>query len=53
MLCDRAAIKFAIGFYDALLAGRDVDFAVQLGRSAIELEGIPEHLTPTLRHKST
>jgi hypothetical protein len=50
---DRAAIEFAIGFYDALLAGRDVDFAFKLGCSAIELEGIPEHLTPTLKHQST
>jgi hypothetical protein len=49
---DRAAIEFAIGFYDALLAGRDVDFAFKLGCSAIELEGIPEQLTPTLKHQS-
>ena len=43
---DRAAIEFAIGFYDALLAGRDVDFAFNLGRSSIQMEGITEHLTP-------
>ena len=49
---DRAAIEFAIGFYDALLAGRDVDFAFQLGRSSIQMEGIPEHLTPILKHKT-
>jgi hypothetical protein len=48
---DRAAIEFAIGFYDALLAGRDVEFAYKLGCSAIQTAGIPEHLTPTLKQK--
>ncbi|MGB8701036.1 MAG: CHAT domain-containing protein, partial [Thermosynechococcaceae cyanobacterium] len=50
---DRAAIEFAIGFYDGVLAGRPVEFAFKLGCSAIQMEGIPEHLTPTLKHKST
>jgi CHAT domain len=48
---DRAAIEFAIGFYDALLAGRSVEFAYKLGCSAIQMAGIPEHLTPTLKQK--
>jgi CHAT domain len=48
---DRAAIEFAIGFYDALLAGRSVEFAYKLGCSAIQMEGIPEHLTPALKQK--
>ena len=48
---DRAAIKFSFGFYDGLLAGRPVAFAYKLGCNAIELEGIPEHLTPTLKQK--
>jgi hypothetical protein len=48
---DRAAIEFAIGFYDGLLAGRTVDFAFKLGCSAIQMEGIPEHLTPALKQK--
>jgi CHAT domain len=48
---DRAAIEFAIGFYDALLAGETVDFAYKLGCSAIQMAGIPEHLTPTLKQK--
>ena len=48
---DRAAIKFSLGFYDGLLAGRPVAFAYKLGCNAIELEGIPEHLTPTLKQK--
>ncbi|MGD1899779.1 MAG: CHAT domain-containing protein [Phormidesmis sp.] len=46
---DRAAIAFTLGFYDALLAGRSVAFAYQLGCNAIELQGIPEHLTPVLK----
>ncbi len=46
---DRAAIEFSIGFYDALLAGRSVEFAYKLGCSAIQMAGISEHLTPTLK----
>jgi hypothetical protein len=48
---DRAAIEFSIGFYDALLAGRPVDFAYKLGCSAIQMAGIPEHLTPVLKQR--
>lgn len=49
---DRAAIEFAIGFYDALLAGESVEFAYRLGCSAIQMAGIPEHLTPVLKRKT-
>jgi hypothetical protein len=45
---DRAAIEFAIGFYDAVGAGRDYEFAFELGCNAIDLSGIPENLTPKL-----
>lgn len=45
---DRAAIEFAIGFYDGLGAGRPIDFAFRLGRSAIAMEGLNEELTPVL-----
>ncbi|MGJ3250235.1 MAG: TIR domain-containing protein [Elainellaceae cyanobacterium] len=45
---DRAAIAFAVGFYDALGAGRDVEFAYKLGCAAIQMEGIAEHLTPVI-----
>lgn len=48
---DRAAIEFAVGFYDALGAGRPVEFAYELGCSAIRLAGIAEHLTPVLKRK--
>jgi AAA-like domain/CHAT domain len=48
---DKAAIAFAVGFYDALGAGRDVNFAFKLGCAAIRLEGIAEHLIPVLLEK--
>jgi hypothetical protein len=50
---DKAAIAFSVGFYDALGAGRDIEFAHKLGCAAIRLEGIPEHLTPVLLKEST
>jgi len=45
---DQAAIAFAVGFYDALGADRGVDFAYRLGCNAIQMQGIPEHLTPII-----
>jgi hypothetical protein len=45
---DQAALQFAIGFYDALGAGRDFAFAYQWGCTAIEMEGLDESLTPVL-----
>ena len=49
---DPAAIKFAMGFYDALGAGKSVETAYNFGCNAIQLENIPEHLTPQLKRKS-
>jgi hypothetical protein len=48
---DRAAIEFAVGFYSALGAGYSYEFAHRMGCVAIQLEGIPEHLTPQLLGK--
>jgi ABC-type amino acid transport substrate-binding protein len=48
---DKAAIKFATGFYSALCAGESVEFAYKLGCNVIQLDGIPEHLTPVLKKK--
>ncbi len=48
---DRAAIEFAVGFYDALGAGRSAEFAHKLGSSAIRMAGIAENLTPVLIQK--
>jgi hypothetical protein len=48
---DKAAIKFATGFYCALGAGESFEFAYKLGCNVIQLEGIPEYLTPVLLKK--
>ncbi len=50
---DNAAIKFSVGFYAALGAGRDFKFAYKLGCNAIrlELERSPEYLTPIIWEK--
>ena len=45
---ERAAIEFAVGFYDALGAGRDFEFAYELGCSAVCLNGMAD-LTPVLK----
>ncbi|MGB5594301.1 MAG: TIR domain-containing protein, partial [Crocosphaera sp.] len=45
---DKAAIEFAVGFYDALGAGKSLKFAYELGCNSIEIARIPEHLTPQL-----
>ncbi len=49
---DRAAIEFAVGFYDALGAGRTFEDAYKLGCIAIRMAGVPEHLTPKLLIKN-
>ena len=45
---DRAAIEFAVGFYTAIGAGENIEFAYKLGCNTIQFEGIAEHLTPVL-----
>jgi hypothetical protein len=49
---DKAARKFAVGFYDALGAGRSIEDAYEFGCSAIYLEGISEHLIPVLKKRT-
>lgn len=46
---DIAAVQFSRGFYSALFAGGFYPSAFQHGRAAIQLSGIPEHLTPKLK----
>ena len=46
---DRAAIKFAIGFYDALGAGKPYEVCFELGCASIDLEGIAESQTPVMK----
>jgi GTP-binding protein EngB required for normal cell division len=53
---DAAAIAFSIGFYDALWAGRNIQFAYKLGCTAIQLNSpqqqpYSQHLTPILKIK--
>jgi CHAT domain len=45
---DDAAITFAASFYRALGFGRSVDQAFDQGKVALQLEGMPEDLTPQL-----
>jgi len=44
---DKAAVAFAVAFYDALGAGEDVEFAYELGKS--QMIGFLEHQTPVLK----
>lgn len=50
-ISDAAAQEFAIGFYDALGAGRSIQDAYRFGCNAIALKGIAEHLTPVLKKR--
>jgi AAA-like domain/TIR domain/CHAT domain len=50
---DRAAIKFAVGFYDGLGAGRSLEDAFESGCIAMELESIPESATPILKKRAS
>jgi AAA-like domain/CHAT domain len=45
---DKAAREFAVGFYDALGAGRKIPIAFEFGKVSISMAGIPEDLTPQL-----
>ena len=45
---DEAAIEFAVGFYDALGAGQDYEFAYELGCSSIRIAGIEQYQIPEL-----
>ena len=48
---DKAAISFAVAFYDAVGAGESFDFAYQLGCQAIQMAGIPEQFIPVIKKK--
>lgn len=49
---DTAAREFAVGFYDALGAGRDLEFAYKFACNSICMAGIPEDLTPVLKMRA-
>jgi WD40 repeat protein len=46
---DKAAVAFAVAFYDAIGAGEKVEFAYELGCS--QIIGFLEHQTPVLKKK--
>ena len=50
---DKAAIKFAVGFYDALGAGESIENAYEMGCIAIQLEGVVGNSIPVLKKKSS
>lgn len=45
---DKAAIAFSVGFYAALGAGKDIEFAFRMGTVAIKMEGISGSDLPVL-----
>ncbi len=47
---DDAAIKFAVGFYDEIVAGWSYEDAYSGGCDAIALQGIPEENTPVFKN---
>ena len=51
-IADKAAIAFAVGFYQGLGAGLDIDDAYQLGCVQIKLQGIQDDLIPVLLKKN-
>ena len=48
---DETAIVFAVGFYDALGAGKDVEFAFKLAKNRIALEGLSGTDIPVIRKR--
>lgn len=51
-ISDDAALEFAVGFYDALGAGRSIEDAFQFGSNAIALKALPEDQIPVLKKKA-
>lgn len=47
-ISDGGAIEFTRGFYDAIGAGKDLEFAFQEGCRAIKLSGLPDDTVPVL-----
>jgi hypothetical protein len=46
---DKAAIKFAVGFYNALGAGRSYKDCFEFGCTSVDLQGISESETPVIK----
>lgn len=45
---DNTAIAFSVSFYDAIGAGKDIEFAYKLGIASIDLEGLAGNEIPKL-----
>lgn len=52
-IVDKAALAFSVGFYDALGAGKSIEFAYKFACNAIHINGMNGHLTPVLRKKTS
>lgn len=50
-ISDKAAIEFAVAFYDSLAAGKDYEKAYKIACNAIAMVGISGHLIPQLFKK--
>jgi len=50
---DETAITFATGFYDALGAGKDIEFSFKLAKNRIALEGMPGADIPVMRKRES
>ncbi len=50
---DKAAVVFALGFYDGLFAERDFEQAFELGKNALDLKGIPGSSMAVMRKRTT
>lgn len=50
-LGDKAAIEYSRGFYFAVASGEPYDIAHEYGRSAIQIEGLGEEMTPIVKKK--
>lgn len=51
-ISDDAALEFAVGFYDALGAGRGIEEAFKFGCNAIALKGGGENQIPVLKRRA-
>lgn len=50
-ISDESAIEFTRGFYDAIGAGKDIEFAYQEGCRTIKLTGLPDGSIPIILKK--
>ena len=48
-----AAMAFSVGFYDALGAGRDIEFAFDVACNSIQLKGVETSPKPILIKKGS